>query len=275
VVLLDKLFNGTRGSLTVDLKRPQLPRDERARTTLLTVRRHPERRRAASHPLCGAFSGFGYAPPPHAGGPPYRRRHPSGQPQPPQPPPQGYVDHGELPDVAFGDSGARVKALRHVHFGPQFELTKYGRTSSVPCFDLGAGLEFCFDTASLRPLARLKFRDVASLRALPAPALKLQKRVLLGTSGFCLRLAYECPLDSLARFFAPPARFMAHLDNAVDSGVRVTQSGLEFAANLWLLDGGARLRGGGILRLPSQLPVDEDEALVGFEVRRLGLKARW
>ena len=82
------------------------------------------------------------------------------------------------------------------------------------------------------PLARLKFRDVASLRALPAPALKLQKRVLLGTSGFCLRLAYECPLDSLARFFAPPARFMAHLDNAVDSGVRVTQSGLEFAANL-------------------------------------------
>lgn len=58
--------------------------------------------------------------------------------------------------MAFGNSGARIKAMRHVQFGPRFELTKYGRTETVPAFDMGAGFDFEFDTAALRPLVRLK-----------------------------------------------------------------------------------------------------------------------
>lgn len=110
---------------------------------------------------------------------------------------------------------------------------------------------------------------------LPAPAIKIQKRMQLGTSGFGLRLSYECPLETINRFYQPPARLMMTLDSCVDNGMRVTHSGLEFAANKWLLNGNVRIRAAGLLRLPSELPISEDQMLVGFEMKRLGFKGKW
>lgn len=181
----------------------------------------------------------------------------------------------DLPSVAFGNTGARLKVMRHVSFGPEYELVKYGRAFTAPSLDVGAGFAFDFDTAELRPQARLKMRDVASIKLLPQPALRFQKRLQMGTSGFAVRLTYECPLQNLLRFYAPPAKLMVTVDNAVETGVRLTQSGLEFSANKWLLDGKVRVRAQGALRLPSELPISEDQLLVGFEARRLGIKARW
>jgi hypothetical protein len=255
VVLADKLINGTTGTLSIDLKRPQLPRDDRARSSLFTTRRGPHRPTGFSFGggRADAYGG-GYAPPAPQG---------------------GYVDYGDLPSVAFGNTGARVKAMRHIQFGPTFDLVKDGTTTPTPAFDLGAGASFEFDTAALRPSARLKFRDALSLRLLPAPALRFQKRLQLGTSGFGVRLTYECPLEALPSFYAPPARLLVQLDNAVDTGVRLTQSGVEAAGTVRALGGAVRVRAAALVRLPSELPVDEDATLVGFELRRLGIKARW
>lgn len=138
-----------------------------------------------------------------------------------------------------------------------------------------------------RPLclqARLKFRDLVSLKALPYPSLKIQKRLrwpdttwgvrlrsVLGWlvwrglsltpaglvfalrwleavlvavpaashSGSCsdthphcsvpvlrpARCSYECPLESLATFYRPPARLMMSIDNMHSNGVQLTQVG--------------------------------------------------
>ena len=67
--------------------------------------------------------------------------------------------------------------------------------------------------------ARLKIRDLVSIRALPAPALRVQKRLavpLLQQQGLGLRLSYECPLARLGSFYRPPARLMLSIDNAPD-----------------------------------------------------------
>lgn len=184
-------------------------------------------------------------------------------------------DYDSLPSIAFSASGARVKAMRHVSFGPSMQFSKYGREFTAPAFDIGAGFDFEFDTAELRPIARLKFQDAVSLKLLPCPAFKFQKRLQLGTSGFAVRMSYECPFQNLSRFFAPPARLMISIDNAIDTGIQLTQSGIEFAANKWLLDGAVRVRGVGMLRLPSELPIDEDNLGFGIDMKRLGIKSRW
>ena len=98
--------------------------------------------------------------------------------------------------------------MRHVSFGPEFECVKGGVARTAPSLDLGLGFEFGYDTARLRPHARLKFRDFLTIKAFPEPALKLQKRVVLGTSGYGVRLSYEVPLASAATFWEPPARLM-------------------------------------------------------------------
>ncbi len=137
-----------------------------------------------------------------------------------------------------------------------------------------------------RPLclqARLKFRDLVSLKALPYPSLKIQKRLrwpdttwgvrlrsvgwlvwrglpltpaslvfalrwleaalvavpAASHSGGCsdthphcsvpvlrpARCSYECPLESLATFYRPPARLMMSIDNMHSNGVQLTQVG--------------------------------------------------
>lgn len=188
---------------------------------------------------------------------------------------QQYIDNATLPDFAFGNSGARIKAMRHVQFGPEFTYKKHGRTITAPQFDLGAGVDFEFDTAEIRPLLRLKFRDIASLQAVPYPAIKIQHRMQLGTSGFGVRLSYECPLESINTFYAPPAKLLVHLEDMVDTGLRITQSGIEVSANEWLMDGSLRIKAAGLLHLPSALPVVEEEMLFRFEAKRLGFKTRW
>lgn len=62
------------------------------------------------------------------------------------------------PDFAFGDSGARLKVMRHVRFGPGFE-PRLRRTGDMfgpgaPAFDVGVGAELDFDTAGVQPKAR-------------------------------------------------------------------------------------------------------------------------
>lgn len=183
--------------------------------------------------------------------------------------------NSRLLSIPFGDSGARVKALRHIKFGPNFTHMKHGREISEPQVDIGAGASFEFDTAELIPIVRVKYRNLASLKLLPQPTLKLLKRIQIGSSGFGVRVSYECPLEQLDKFFAPPAKLLVTLDNTMDTGVRVTQSGIEFAANQWLLQGNTRVRAAGILRLPSELPIDEEELFGGFDIKRLGIKSRW
>jgi hypothetical protein len=179
-----------------------------------------------------------------------------------------------MPNFAFGATGSRIKALRHIRFGPELTMTKHGRTTTRPQMDLGFGGEFEFDTAVFKPLLRMKIRDAVSLQLLPEPAIKLQQRVRLGTSGLGLRLSYECPLEAVGRFYAPPARLLLTLDNAVDNGVKITQSGVEMNADRWVGDS-TRFRAAGVLHFPTELPVDEDAMLFRFEAKRLGLKGRW
>lgn len=221
---LYRLWTATKGSLSIDLKR-QGPVPRSAQATLLTTRRQAERRR-------GAPSWRGYTAAPQRG-------------QFAQQPAQAYgAAAGELPTVAFSDTGGycgssslagstpalgpaaaffniqvpvsapsrvaggRVKAMRHVSFGPEFEFVKNGVPRTAPSLDLGLGFEFEYDTAQLKPHARLKFRDFLSVKAFPEPALKLQKRVVLGTSGYGVRLSYEVPLARVGSFWEPPARLM-------------------------------------------------------------------
>ena len=168
-----------------------------------------------------------------------------------------------------------MKALRHIQFGSKCTYTKYGHTITAPQFDLGAGGEFRFDTAEFHPLLRLKIRDLASLQLLPQPALKIQKRLQLGTSGLGVRMSYECPLESIHQFFKPPARLLLTVDNMTETGVRLTQSGVEVNGNQWVFGDVVRLRAAGIVRFPSSVPVDEDEPLLQFDAQRLGIKVKW
>ena len=195
---------------------------------------------------------------------------------PPQPEPRRqFIDYASLPSVSFANTGARIKAMRHIQFGSQFTTTKHGCTITAPQFDLAAGGNFEFDTAIFQPLLRLKFRDLASLQVLPYPAIKFQRRVQLGTSGFGVRMSYECPLETINQFYRPPARLLVTLDDTVDTGIRITQNGLELRANQWLFNGNARIQGSGMVQFPSELPIDEDQMLLRFEAKRLGFKTKW
>ncbi|KAL4432426.1 hypothetical protein ABPG77_001725 [Micractinium sp. CCAP 211/92] len=186
----------------------------------------------------------------------------------------GLVD---LPSLNFMDTGARFKLMRHVQFGPKVEVQRSsGLTREVPTFDLGVGLAFEVDTAELQPQARLKFRDLVSLKALPYPSLKIQKRLRWPDTTWGVRLSYECPLESLATFYRPPARLMMSIDNMHSNGVQLTQAGLEFNfAQLFGERRQAELRACGLVALPRELPIIEGQSLAGLELRRLGLKTQW
>jgi hypothetical protein len=268
VFLADKIINGTVGSLTVDLKRPMVPRVA-GRTSLFTYNRRQQEQQLEQ---ARAAQGYGQ------GGRQYRtnfRARGRAPPRQAQEQRQQFIDYSSIPDLAFGNTGARVKIMRHIQFGKEHTYAKHGRTFNAPMFSIGMGGDFEFDTAEFRPLLRMKIRDVASLQVLPYPAIKIQRRMQLGTSGFGVRMSYECPLETLNRFYAPPARLLITMDDMVDTGLRLTQSGVEFNANKWLLNGNARIKAAGLLRLPSELPVDEEQTLIRFEAKRLGFKTRW
>lgn len=253
--------------MTVDLKRPMVPRFA-GRTSLFTYNRSQQQQY-----LDQARETQGYG---------QRRQNRTNfrakgrMPRQAQEQRNNFIDYANIPDLAFGNTGARVKIMRHIQFGKEHTYAKHGRQFTAPSMSIGIGGDFEFDTAEFRPLLRLKVRDFASLQVLPYPAVKFQRRIQLGTtSGFGIRLAYECPLETLNRFYLPPARLLITMEDMVDTGLRLTQSGIEFNANKWLLNGNSRIKASGVLRLPSELPVDEDQMLLRFEARRLGFKTKW
>ena len=249
----------------MDLKRPMVPRFA-GRTSLFTYNRSQQQQNEEQARASQGYGGRQYRTQ-------YRAR--GRMPRQAQEQRQQFIDYSSIPDLAFGNTGARVKVMRHIQFGNEYTHVKHGRTFTAPMLSLGIGGDFEFDTAEFRPLLRMKIRDLASLQVLPYPAIKVQRRMQLGTSGFGVHLSYECPLETLNRFYAPPARLLITMDDMVDTGLRLTQSGVEFNANKWLLNGNARIKAAGLLRLPSELPVDEEETLLKFEARRLGFKTRW
>ncbi|KAL6767852.1 hypothetical protein ACKKBF_B36870 [Auxenochlorella protothecoides x Auxenochlorella symbiontica] len=255
------LWQRTLGTLTLDLKRQILPKDDTARPSLFRLRRQDP---------------VGSGPRTYLGTPVRARRRGSSQFIIPQQQPGAEIT---FPEVAFDDSGARLKVMRHVQFGPAFyPLTrKVGAPDGAPspCFDLGVGAQLEFDTAAVQAKARIKFQDWLSLKALPEPAIKLQKRFALGESGAGVRVSYECPLRALGTAWQPPARLLVSIDSAVPSGLRLTQGGVEFDQALALPGNRALIRGAGRLGLPSRLPLEEGEPWVEADVRRLGLKAVW
>lgn len=279
IFLAKKISQGTTGSLSIDLKRPQL-----ATTSSDSLLRRRRRRR-------GSWWSSGEAP---RGAWGWNGAWTRSQAEEADTSSQwrggrgGTGTYGDaedrraerlnedvLPNYAFSDAGARIKAMRHVRWGPKVRVDKYGFEKMQQLMDFGVGLEFEMDTAALHPRVRIKAANVVSFKLFPEPMLKVSKRVKLGTTDFAIRFAYECPLESINRFYAPPARFLITLDNSVMNGVRLTQSGVEFSVNRWFMDENVRLRANGVISLPSELPLAEYEDLVGFDIRRLGLKANW
>lgn len=290
LVGLYNLWNRTVGSLTIDLRRP-IPRPTRSllyypadrqdyqySTPQATRGYTPSRFRReneAAPPRGGIFHSIFGTPPLGGPGiygtpPPRQRRARNAQ--------QSVASRGSImQDVAFGDSGARVKLMRHVRFGPEQEIQKLYEPfpRKRPAFDVGGGLNFDLDTARLQPLLRLKYRDLISFKLLPEPGIKLEKFFFLGDSNLGVRLKYECPVEGLTNFWRPPARFLLTIDNTVHKGVRLTQSGVEFDGALSALEGSVRVRGQALLALPRELPVEEGQPLVGLDVNRLGIKTVW
>ena len=66
-----------------------------------------------------------------------------------------------------------------------------------------------------------------------------------------------------------------HVENFVTAGVRLTQAGLELDAARALNNGSTIVRAAGTVSFPRELPVMEGQPLLGFDVRRLGLKSTW
>lgn len=251
VPLAFRLWSWTTGSLAVDLKRPFVPKDG-DRTSLFTVKRRPP-------------------PPPHQpryGAPQYT---PNNRPRAPV-----RQLSTSFSDVAFSNTGARIKALRHLAFGPRASFPKgWAPAKEAPCCDLAAGLSIDLDTARVEGQLRLKVLGLVSLRALPEPALRVARRITLGDSGFGVRLSYECPLAGFDRPWAPPARLLVSIEDTVRRGLRLTQGGIEVNGEVETEGGGLRARASGLLAFPAELPVEEGQELFGWRLHRLGVKARW
>ncbi|EFN59328.1 hypothetical protein CHLNCDRAFT_137735 [Chlorella variabilis] len=255
LVALHNLWKKTKGTLSIDLKRKLFkggaPGD--------TLWRPPPAfyGQAPPGPPPGAYSGGGYGGGyggPRGGGAPLY----------------------DLPSVGFMNTGARVKVLRHLQFGPKVEVERpSGLKGQVPTLDFGFGLAFELDTAELQPQVRLKFRDILSIKALPYPALKIQKRLALPEGSWGVRLSYECPLEGITTFYQPPARLLMSIDNMQHNGVQLTQAGLEFNYAGDFYEGNTQLRAAGLVALPRELPIVEGQPMVGLELKRLGLKAAW
>lgn len=61
--------------------------------------------------------------------------------------------------------------------------------------------------------------------------------------------SYECPLESLANFYRPPARLLVLIDNMHSNGAQLTQAGLEFNYAGEFLEGRSQLRATGLVAL--------------------------
>lgn len=206
----------------------------------------------------------------------------------------GSLSNAGLPVVAFGSSGARIKVMRHVRLdlpcpgskgmsgSGTGDATGDGRAGPashephhVAC-DVGFGVNFDFDTAALQPSARVKLGGCLSLKLLPMPAVKFQRRFVMGATGVALRVAYECPLSVGVKPWEPPATLLVQLESAAPHGVHLTPAGLELDGVLTLPGRRCVLLGRGRIRLPTQIPLPDDASQsVALDIDRLGLKAAW
>ncbi|KAI3433750.1 hypothetical protein D9Q98_003557 [Chlorella vulgaris] len=279
LVAINNLWKQTTGSLSIDLKRKLFKGGAAPGDSLWRVQpgsaaqpsgRRPPLMRPPAQPSMYAQPGV---PPGAYSAHPGTYNNSYGAPPVARQPPAAFA---QLPTMAFMNTGARVKVMRHIQFGPMVTSERStGLKRVVPTLDVGVGLAFELDTAELQPQARLKFRDIVSLKALPYPAIKIQKRLALPESSWGLRLSYECPLESLANFYRPPARLLVLIDNMHSNGAQLTQAGLEFNYAGEFLEGRSQLRATGLVALPRELPVVEGQPLVGLELKRLGLKSAW
>ena len=191
----------------------------------------------------------------------------------------------------FSDNGSRVKALRHVSFGPQVQHGTMCCADSR-AFDMAVGLVFELDSARFRPKARLRICNTASIGLFPCPHVKVQRRVPLGTTGFSLRVSYFCPMrDVLAgRAYKPPARLIMTLDDDQNYGVRLSHAGVELSGNTWVnvpYLGEGHIQASGLIHIPNTVSLGINESRrratskkdsSGFphiEPMRCGFKTRW
>lgn len=105
---------------------------------------------------------------------------------------------------------------------------------------------------------------------------RLEGRWKLGESGLSLAARYSCPLDNMERFWEPPSRLMIRLDYSKGRGIHVGPFGIDIDEKLFSTESGMTyLRAAGSIGFPRQIPVGEGEAIVNYNFRRLGLKAKW
>ncbi|KAK9812019.1 hypothetical protein WJX73_009191 [Symbiochloris irregularis] len=147
-----------------------------------------------------------------------------------------------------------------------------------PLIDLGVGFNFDLDNAALLPKARIKIKDLFSIKLMPLPCLKLQKRWQLPGSATAIRFHYDVPINELLAWDTRkpvPARMWVRLENNVGKNIHLTPSGLDFDEHVWHIGRGMALRAGGSAQFPREIPVPRGQSPLTWRLQRLGIKTRW
>ncbi|PNW86602.1 hypothetical protein CHLRE_02g093350v5 [Chlamydomonas reinhardtii] len=179
------------------------------------------------------------------------------------------------------EEGAAAADGKHMHAVPP-PLTppplgsprpKLWAWSDRPLLDFGLGICLDLDAQQIQPVARIKVKDLVSLKAFPMGMLKISRSIPLGPVA--LKVRYELPLAYANRFWEPPARLMIRLDNAAGSGVHLTPGGLEFDEKVLRFGDAVSVRASAGVCFPRQLPLQDDEPPLRLQVHRLSLKSIW
>ncbi|KXZ43100.1 hypothetical protein GPECTOR_102g53 [Gonium pectorale] len=143
-----------------------------------------------------------------------------------------------------------------------------------PLLDVGVGVNLDVEQQQIQPVARIKIKDLLSIKAFPFGHLKISRSIPLGP--LALKFRYELPLAHADRFWEPPARLMVRLDSAAGSGVHLTPGGLEFDEQVLRFGTAVSLRASAGVSFPRQLPWSEDDGPpFKVQVHRLSLKSIW
>ncbi|GLC46519.1 hypothetical protein PLESTF_000956800 [Pleodorina starrii] len=142
-----------------------------------------------------------------------------------------------------------------------------------PLFDIGVGVNLDVDQQQIQPVARIKIKDLVSIKAAPLGLLKISRSIPLGPVA--LKVRYELPLAHATHFWEPPARLMVRLDSAAGSGVHLTPGGLEFDEQVVQFGRAVSLRASASLAFPRQLPLEQGEPPLRLQLHRLSLRSIW
>ncbi|GLI67803.1 hypothetical protein VaNZ11_012091 [Volvox africanus] len=142
-----------------------------------------------------------------------------------------------------------------------------------PLLDLGVGINLDVDQQQIQPVARIKIKDLVSIKAAPLGLLKISRSIPLGPVA--LKVRYELPLAHVRHFWEPPARLMVRLDNAAGSGVHLTPGGLELDEQVLQFGRAVNLRASASVLFPRQLPLEEGEPPLRLQLHRLSLRSIW